>query len=198
MYIIDQTIVSDDIFEIEFICDLEQCRGACCVEGDAGAPLNEEEIAILEDIVDEVKPYMTPAGIQEIEQTGTFDYDEDGSFVTPLIDGRDCAYIYFDEQGIAKCAIEKAFEEGCSGPLEHKFKKPVSCHLYPVRLVQLDEYVAVNYHKWQICKKALKKGKSVGLPLYKYLREPLVRYFGQAWYDDLYAEGERRQKEKSL
>ncbi len=195
MFIIDKTIISEDIFDIHFVCDLDKCMGACCVEGDAGAPLLEEEIGILEDISDEVKQYMVPEGIEVIETAGTFDYDEDGNFVTPLIGNRDCAYVFYDEEGIAKCAIEKAFEEGCSATLSHKFKKPVSCHLYPVRISQVGEHEAVNYHKWHICKKALKNGKKLGVPLYKFLREPLIRYYGQDWYDELLKEGLRREQE---
>jgi len=179
MIIIDDVLVSDDLKEVYFACNLKACHGDCCVEGDAGAPLEESEIAILEDYLDEIKPYMTDKGLAVIEQYGVFDYDVDGEFVTPLVDGRECAFVYF-ENGMALCAIEKAW-------VEHKidFQKPVSCHLYPVRLDKVGENIAVNYHKWSICKPALEFGKQEGVPLYRFLKTPLIRKFGADWYAKL-------------
>ena len=185
MMIIDNILVSDDIKEVYFACNLKACRGDCCVEGDAGAPLEEEEIGIIEDYFDEIKPYMTPEGIEVVEKSGVFDYDIDGEFVTPLVNNRECAFVYFKDN-IAFCAVEKAWLEG-----KIDFKKPVSCHLYPVRLDKVGGQTAVNYHRWSICVPALRTGKNSGTPLYRYLKEPLSRKFGKEWYLKLVAAIER-------
>lgn len=182
---IDEILVSDDLKENYFACNLKACKGDCCVEGDAGAPLEEEEISILEDYVDEVKPYMTVEGKKSIEKTGVFDYDAEGDYVTPLIKNRECAFVY-KEQGIKFCAIEKAFLEG-----KIKFQKPVSCHLYPARLSKVGEFTAVNYHKWNICAPAIINGRKEGIPLYIYLKSSLTRKFGTAWYHKLVKEMDR-------
>ncbi|MBC8485425.1 MAG: DUF3109 family protein [Bacteroidetes bacterium] len=179
MIVIDNTIVSEDIRDIRFCCDLKKCKGACCIEGDAGAPIEEEEISQLEDFIDEIKPYMTNEGIKVIESNGIFDFDEKGEYVTPLVNNRECAYVYF-ENGITRCAIEKAFEEG-----KIYFQKPVSCHLYPIRITKHKDFEAVNYHKWYICQSACTLGKDINLPLYKFLKEPLVRKYGEGWYSKL-------------
>ncbi len=179
MIIIDDTIVSDDLINTKFCCDLTKCLGACCVEGDAGAPLEEEEISILEDAIDFVKPYMVEKGREVVEANGVFDYDAEGSLVTPLVNDRECAFVYF-ENNIAFCAIEKAWTEK-----KIKFQKPISCHLYPVRLNELSEMTAVNFHNWSVCKPALEKGNEIGLPVYKFLKDPLTRKFGKEWYQKL-------------
>ena len=176
---VEHTLVSDDLYLVHFLCPLEKCKGACCVEGDAGAPLTEEEISNLEDHIDDIKPYMTERGVEEIGATGVFDYDSHGEFVTPLVRGLECAFTNFHD-GIAYCSIEKAFEEG-----KIRFQKPVSCHLYPIRVSWLKEGEAVNYHKWEICKKALKNGSSKGVPLYVFCKEALIRRFGKEWYEEL-------------
>ncbi len=182
MIVIDNTIISDDLINISFVCDLTKCKGHCCVEGDAGAPLEEFEISIIEDILDEVKPYMNEKGQEVIEKTGVFDYDSGGSFVTPLVNNHECAFVIF-EDGIAMCAIEKAFLDG-----HIDFMKPISCHLYPVRITKHESYDAVNYHKWQVCNKALKKGNKENVPLFEFLREPLIRKYGRNWYNKLIKE----------
>ncbi|MFH1161317.1 MAG: DUF3109 family protein [bacterium] len=179
MISLENTLISDDLKEVFFCCDLTKCKGACCVEGDAGAPLEEEEIAFLDDYIGEIKPFMTPEGISEIEQTGVFDYDAAGNYVTPLIRNRECAYIRFEE-GLVRCTIEEAFQLG-----RIPFPKPVSCHLYPVRITRLANGETVNYHKWQICNKALEKGHREKLPLYFFLRDALIRKFGRTWYNQL-------------
>ncbi|TSA25740.1 MAG: DUF3109 family protein [Bacteroidetes bacterium] len=179
MISLDKTLISDDLKEVYFCCDLEQCKGACCVEGDAGAPLEEEEIPLLEDYLDEISPFMTLAGRVEMERTGVFDYDAAGKFVTPLIQDRECAYIRF-ENGIARCAIEEAFQQG-----KIPFPKPLSCHLYPVRISDLGPDEAVNYHQWHICNKALEKGCREKLPLYLFLEEALIRKYGRNWFNRL-------------
>ncbi len=176
---VDDILVSEDLKNIRFSCDLLQCRGGCCVEGDAGAPLEEAEIAILEDYLDEIKPYMAKKGIEVIEKTGVFDYDSDGEYVTPLVNDRECAFVRF-ENGISYCAIEKTWLEG-----KTDFQKPISCHLYPIRLSKLKHHTAVNYDRWDICNTALLKGKQDDIPLYKYLKIPLVRKFGESWYRKL-------------
>jgi hypothetical protein len=182
MIIIDNTSVSDDLYLVRFCCHLERCQGACCVAGDAGAPLEEEEISVMEDELDRFKPYMTDRGIKTIEDIGVFDYDLFGKFVTPLINDGECAFANFSG-GIAYCAIEKAYFEG-----KTKFRKPVSCHLYPVRITSYETFDAVNYQKWNICKPALKLGNKEGIPLYKFLKEALIRRYGMEWYQKLEAE----------
>lgn len=179
MIAIDKTLISDDLGDICFACDLTACKGACCVDGDAGAPLDEEEIGILEDCLEEIKPYMTEDGILQVQLTGVFDYDMFGHYVTPLVNGRECAFVYH-ENGIALCAIEKAFKEG-----KISFLKPVSCHLYPVRISKYNKFDAVNYNEWHICKPALINGKKSNIPLYIFLKDSLIRKYGESWYAEL-------------
>ena len=181
MIVIDHTIVSDDLYLVRFSCHLQRCLGSCCVGGDAGAPLEEEEISLLEDHLEDIEPFMTEGGIRTVREQGVFDYDAQGHFVTPLINDGECAFTNFDK-GIAYCSIERAHERGVVS-----FKKPVSCHLYPVRVSKYNEFEAVNYHKWNICKPALKKGKKEGLPLYRFLKMALTRKFGEEWYRNLEA-----------
>jgi len=188
MLLIDDIMVSDDLYLVKFLCPIEKCLGACCVEGDAGAPLEEEEISNMEDYVDEIMKYMITEGVDAIKQSGVFDYDVDGTFVTPLIRGGDCAFINFTK-GIAWCSIEKAFEEG-----KIPFRKPISCHLYPVRLAKVGEHEAVNYHQWQICKPALDEGTKEGIPLYAFLKDALIRRYGEAWYQKLVNEVENLER----
>lgn len=180
MIIIGNTIVSKDFLQARFICDLPHCKGDCCVKGDAGAPLEEEEISLLEDNLDSIRAYMSRDGINTIEQTGVFDYDEQGNFVTPLINDRECAFTGFHENGVSYCTIEKAYEAG-----KISFRKPVSCHLYPVRLTLKEGFIHINYHRWSICLPAVRKGEKAGLPLYRFLKDALIRKFGQQWYESL-------------
>ena len=182
MIVIDHTIVSDEIRDIRFSCDLDKCLGACCVEGDAGAPLEEEEISQLEDGIEAIKPFMHKEGIEVVKNMGVFDFDASGEYVTPLINDCDCAYVYY-ENGIARCAIEKAYEEKAID-----FQKPISCHLYPIRISKHKDFEGVNYHKWYICSPACTLGKKTGLPLYKFLKEPLIRKYGEEWYKKLVKE----------
>lgn len=179
MIAIDNTLISDDLGSVCFVCDLHACKGACCVEGDAGAPLDEDEIGIIEDLLDEIVPYMTPEGIEAVDKTGVFDYDMFGHYVTPLVNGSACAFVYF-ENDIALCAIEKAWKEG-----KIDFQKPISCHLYPVRLNTYKDFDAVNYHQWHICKPAVSNGKQLNVPLYIFLKDSLIRKYGVDWYDEL-------------
>ena len=179
MLVIDDKTVSNDLIDVNFVCNLKKCKGACCVEGDAGAPLLEEEISLLEDSLDEVKTHMTEKGLEVVEKMGVFEYDMAGEFVTPLVNGRECAFANFTD-GIAWCAIEKAFDEG-----KIEFRKPVSCHLYPIRITTYESFDAVNYHKWPICRDALVHGNRLGVPLYKFLKDPLIRRYGETWYREL-------------
>lgn len=180
MLLIDNILVSEDIADVNFVCDLKKCRGACCVEGDAGAPLEEEEIGELEASVEGIKPYLTESGRKEIDRAGVFDYDSEGDYVTPLVNGRECAFAIFDEDGVASCGIEKAFENG-----DTELRKPVSCHLYPVRIHQTRYHEALNYHKWTICDPACKLGEELQVPIYKFVGEALIRKYGEAWYEKL-------------
>lgn len=179
MLIIDNILVTDDLKEVHFSCNLSACKGECCVAGDAGAPLDEEEISVLEDDIDEILPYVPEKGVEVIKKTGVFEYDMDGTYVTPLVNNEECAFVYW-EKGISFCAIEKAFNEG-----KTSFRKPISCHLYPIRLSKVGGSIAINYHEWNVCNPALIAGKKNNLPLYIYLREPLERRFGKKWYDKL-------------
>ena len=181
MLAIGETLVSEDLIEKKFVCDLNACKGGCCVKGDYGAPLEDDETAILDDIYDKVKPYLTEKGRKAIEKQGRYIRYEKKEWVTPLIAGKECAYTIRDEQGIVKCGIEKAYYEG-----KVSFKKPVSCHLYPVRINTMKNSVeAVNYDRWSICKPACKLGDSLKVPLYKFLKESLIRKFGEKWYKEL-------------
>jgi len=180
MIAIDNTIVSEHLLEKKFVCDLAACKGECCVAGDAGAPLDEDELEMLKKVLPKVKPYMQPEGIKAVEEQGVYVFDEDGELVTPLIDGKECAFTIFDDKGIAKCAIEQAYYDG-----KIKWKKPISCHLYPVRITKYKDYDAVNYHKWNVCRPACKCGEKLDVPVYKFLREPLIRKYGENWYKQL-------------
>ncbi len=179
MLIVDKVLVSEDLLEECFCCDLEKCGGMCCVEGDVGAPIEPEEVGDMEDCYPQVRKYMQPEAVKLVDNLGTFDYDMEGEFVTPLLSDEACAYVYY-EDGIAKCAIEKAFLNG-----EIDFQKPISCHLYPIRIKKLPDYEALNYHRWEVCREACKKGKDIKLPVYKFLREPLIRKYGEEWYEKL-------------
>jgi hypothetical protein len=174
---IDDKIISLDIFERKFVCDLPACKGDCCVEGESGAPLSDEETLILEKIYGDVKPFLTATAIDEIAKQGTWVVDGDGDKVTPIINGRECVYAYYDEDKICKCAIEKAYQLGLIA-----FKKPISCHLYPIRISQYKDFEALNYHHWPICQPARVLGKKVGVPVYQFLREPIVRKYGEEFY----------------
>lgn len=179
MFSLEKTIVSEEILEKEFVCNLAACHGACCVDGDAGAPLELEETEILAQIYPKVKPFLSQKGIDAIEQQGTHVVSEFGELETPLIDGKDCVYVIFDGK-TALCGIEQAYNQGIID-----WKKPVSCHLYPIRVKEYSDFAAVNYHKWHICSDACSLGAELGVPIYQFVKEALVRKFGQQWYDEL-------------
>lgn len=180
MLAVDNILVSEEVIERRFVCDLNACKGQCCVDGDAGAPLEEAETAILDDIYEKVKPYMQLDGIKAVEKQGTYEMDIDGDLVTPLVEGKHCAYVVFDTKGIAKCAIEMAYNDGVVD-----FPKPISCHLYPIRVQKLSFNEALNYHKWQVCRPACKCGEALNVPVYKFLQAPLTRKYGKEWFDKL-------------
>ena len=177
---IDDKIISFDVFEKQFVCDLSACKGECCVEGDAGAPLKNKELDILRHIYDEVKPYMRDEGIAEIEKQGFFVSDGDGDNTTPLVNNKECAFVAFDENEIAKCTIEQAYNDG-----KIDFKKPISCHLFPIRIKQYLDFDAINYEEIKICKPACDCGEKLQVPLYCFLKEPLIRLYGEEWYGKL-------------
>ena len=184
-----KTIVSEEILENDFVCDLSACKGACCVLGEGGAPLDNEEVAMLEEIYPKVAPFLSASGVEAIECHGTSVIGEDGGLETPLVDGKECAYATFDENGIASCSIEQAYNSGAIS-----WKKPISCHLYPIRMQQYSEFAAVNYHKWQICDPACALGKELKVPIYRFTKEALIRKFGKTWYDELEGVAAKHQK----
>ncbi|MFP4047902.1 MAG: DUF3109 family protein [Bacteroidales bacterium] len=179
MVLIGEALVSLDVFEQRFICDIQQCKGNCCVEGVAGAPVEDTEGILLESILEKVKPYMRKEGLKAVKKHGAVVKDNDGDMVTPLVRGEECAYAVF-EDGIAKCAIENAYFDG-----KINFRKPISCHLYPIRISDVGGLEALNYHEWEICRAAVNKGNIEGVPVYKFLKEALVRRYGKKWYKEL-------------
>ncbi len=186
MIAIGHTLISEDIFEKQFVCDLNACKGECCVSGDSGAPLDKKELKILDKIYPIVKPYMNEKGIAAVEANGTYHLDDDGEYTTTLVkEGAECAFVFFDQHNIAKCAIEQAYIEGKTEALVNDWKKPISCHLYPIRIKEYKEYDAVNYHAWHICKPACECGAKLNVPVYSFLKEPLIRKYGSAWYTEL-------------
>ena len=180
MFAIQNTLVSLDLLERHFVCDLNACKGACCVKGDAGAPLTDDEINLLEDIIDDILPYLDEEGRAMIAEKGVFEIDVDGDKGTALLQNGRCAFALIDDNGLVSCGIEKAEKAGSVS-----FKKPISCHLYPVRITEYKEYDAVNYNKWSICKPACDCGAKLNVPLYRFLKDALIRKYGAAWYEEL-------------
>lgn len=176
---IKDTVVTLDLFREQFCCDLGACKGACCIEGDAGAPVKLEEVAQLEEASEIVWDELSPKAQEVIKAQGVVYTDQDGDIVTSIVDNKDCVFTCYDDKGCCYCAIDKAFREG-----RCKFQKPISCHLYPIRLSRMGSYTAVNYHRWDVCKAATLLGKKLNLPVYKFLKEPLIKAFGQEWWDE--------------
>lgn len=189
---IQDTLVSLDLAEQFFCCDLGSCLGECCVEGDAGAPVTEEEKKKLEEILPEIYDELLPAAREVIDSQGVTYIDEEGDLVTSIVGGRDCVFTCYEPGGLCHCAIERAYRQG-----RIDFCKPVSCHLYPLRLTEYPTFTAVNYHRWKICKCAEVLGRKNGVRLYQFLRGPLERRFGKEWYDELSAACEAYIKEYS-
>lgn len=177
---IQNALVSLDLAEEFFCCDLDQCLGACCIEGDAGAPVTPEEIMKLEEVLPDIKADLMPRAVEAIEEEGVAYTDEEGDLVTTIIDGRNCAFSCYAEGGKCLCAIDKAYREGRVG-----WRKPISCYLYPLRLTEYPTFTAVNYHRWKICRPAVANGKRLGIRLYQAMKEPLIARFGPEWYAEL-------------
>lgn len=177
---IDDTLVSLDVIERHFLCDLSHCKGECCIEGDSGAPLEKEEEAELEKLLPEVWNDLAPEAQAVIRKQGVAYKDADGDLVTSIVGDKNCVFTCQDDDGTCKCAIEKAYREG-----RVSFYKPVSCHLYPIRITEYDTFRAVNYHRWDVCRAAELLGEKEKVPVYKFLKEPLIRKFGKEWYEAL-------------
>ena len=177
---IGKTLVSLEVIEEQFVCDLQKCKGACCVAGDSGAPLEMEELDEIDKYYPSVKHLLSTEANDSVTKYGTWLKDNDGDWVTPLTNGTGaCAYTVF-EDGMAKCSFEKLYFEG-----KIPFRKPVSCHLYPIRISVFKAYDAVNYHRWDVCAPACKLGKNLKVPLFKFLKDPLIRKYGEDWYNEL-------------
>jgi hypothetical protein len=177
---VGEQLVSSQVFERKFVCDLNACKGACCIEGNSGAPLQLHEIDLLEEQLDEIEPYMRNEGKLAVQKSGVFYMDDDNEPVTTLINGAECAFVYFDEKGITKCAIETAYRDG-----KIDFNKPQSCHLYPIRIKRLHDKKVLTFEDWQICTPACACGEQLDLPVYKFLQEPIKRVFGEKFVDEL-------------
>ena len=182
MIVIDDKTISDDIVEEQFVCDLVACKGACCIAGDFGAPLDKSELQILDDIYEKVKPYLTPEGIATIEKDGKYVFvKENKEWCTTLMNKSEgCSWLVHDKNGVVGCGIEKAYYDGVID-----WKKPISCHLYPIRITKYKQYDAVNYERWHVCRAACKNGKALKVPVYKFLKEALIRKYGEDFYQAL-------------
>ena len=176
---IGDKIISKEIIEKKFICDLNSCKGACCVEGDSGAPLLKSEIKELQRVYPIVKEYMSDEGIEVVEEKGVFVIDSDNDITTPLVNNKQCAFVC-EKNGISKCSIEQAYNEN-----KIDFKKPISCHLYPIRVTEYEKFDAVNYESIDICSPACELGKQMQMPVYKFLKEPIIRKYGVDFYNEL-------------
>ncbi len=191
---IDNILVSDAVVEDQFVCDLNKCKGGCCEDGDAGAPLTREEMKIINTIYETVKPYLTKEGIREIEKNGLYQYDREFGWVTPVIDGKMCAYGFRDQNGIIKCAFEQAYYDG-----KLDWKKPVSCHLFPIKTKKSKkgDTEFVNYEpRESLCNPACKLGKKLKVPVYVFVKEALIRKFGEEFYATLEATAKYLEKNK--
>lgn len=177
---IQNTLVSLDFVERYFCCDLDSCLGECCIDGDAGAPITEEEDRKIRELLPLVWDDLLPSAQREIEENGTSYVDSEGDLVTQIVDGKNCVFTTYDKNGMCLCALEKAYREGRTD-----FYKPISCHLYPARIKEYDGFTAVNYHRWKICRCAEVLGRAKGIRVYEFLKEPLIRRFGKEWYDEL-------------
>jgi hypothetical protein len=192
MIAIDDILVSDEIVEEQFVCDLTKCKGACCVDGDAGAPLEKSELKELDKVFNDVIPYLTEEGKSEILRQGKYVYDREFGWVTPTISNGMCAYGTVDRNGVVKCGIEKAYNDG-----KINWKKPVSCHLFPIRIKKTKSAELVNYEpREDLCKAACALGKSLKVPVYQFLKEPIIRKYGQEFFDALHASAAYKKEKK--
>ena len=187
MFQLGKTIVSEDLLDKDFVCNLSACKGECCIAGEAGAPVTPEEVTILQEIYPKVRPFLRQEGIDAIEKQGTHVVSSLDELETPLVKGKECAYVTFTEAGIASCGIEDAYNAGAVN-----FRKPISCHLYPVRVQDYSEFAAVNYHRWPICDDACTLGAELKVPVYRFVKDALIRKFGPDWYSELEKVAEER------
>lgn len=197
MFEIEETIVSRDVVDVYFACDIEACRGACCVEGESGAPVLPCEKDAICEAFPLVEPLLPKRSMAYIESNGLMYYDDDDDLVTQIVDGRECVFACFERDGSCRCSFEKAHTQGANDI----FLKPISCHLYPIRLTKYKNFIAVNYHRWAICEAARERGKREGIRLYQFVKEPLIRAFGEEWYEKLDQEAmeyiRRQEREKN-
>ncbi|MGY5353017.1 DUF3109 family protein [Wenyingzhuangia sp. IMCC45533] len=191
MFQIGKTIVSEDVLQKDFVCNISACKGECCVAGDAGAPVLEEEIDKLNEVYPKIKHTLRARGVEEIEKHGTYSTNEFGEHETTLVNDKECAFVTFDKNGITSCGIEQAYNKGIID-----WKKPISCHLYPVRVQDYSEFAAVNYHHWDICDDACTLGNELKVPVYKFLKNALILRFGENWYMELEKVAEEWKKQK--
>ena len=180
MFQIDNKLVSEEIFTERFICDLTACKGACCVEGDYGAPLEQEEISNIQENLMKIKPFMTPEGIEKIEKEGVYYLDPEKMPVTTLNKNKECSFSFKEQDGTTKCSIEKSYREG-----KINFNKPISCHLYPIRIKKFNNMEAINFDEWSICNAAKICGAKHNVKVFEFLKEPLIRKYGESFYNDL-------------
>lgn len=184
MIAIDNVLISDDVVQEKFVCDLSRCKGGCCEDGDAGAPLTDEELEIVKHAYDKVEPYLTTEGKAELGKQGLYRFDKEFGWVTPTIGGGICAYGFRDASGTILCAFEKAYNDGLIS-----WKKPISCHLYPIKISRSKHsgYEMVNYEPREtLCAPACSLGKKLKVPVYQFLKEPLIRKFGEEFYEALH------------
>ena len=192
MIAIDDILVSDEIVEEQFVCDLTKCKGACCVDGDAGAPLENSELRELDKVFNEVVPYLTEEGKSELFRQGKYVYDREFGWVTPTVSNGMCAYGTVDRNGVVKCGIEQAYNDG-----KINWKKPVSCHLFPIRIKKTKSAELVNYEpREDLCQAACALGKSLKVPVYQFLKEPIIRKYGQEFFDALHASAAYKKEKK--
>ena len=180
MIILGNTLISEDVFEKEFICNLNACKGSCCIEGDAGAPVRADEKLAIEANYELIMPYLSEQSLHEMERIGAFEKDEDNEWQTTCLQSGECNFVKRDATGLLSCGIEQSYLAGQS-----KIRKPISCYLYPIRIVKVGDYEALNYHKWDICSAACTLGKQEKVRVYQFLKEPLIAKFGEAWYQEL-------------
>lgn len=180
MFQIGKTLVSESLIDQDFVCNLSACKGACCVEGEAGAPLTQDEAQWLENNHSKIEPFLPKKGREALKAQGAFIKIDSGDYETPLVSGRECVYTHFDPDGSAHCGIERAHQAGAV-----ELRKPISCHLYPVRVQDYSEFSAVNYQRWAICSDACALGASLKVPVYQFVKEALIRRFGADWYEEL-------------
>ncbi len=177
---IDGKVINTEIFRRRFICDISKCKGTCCYDGDSGAPLEEDELEKLTEVYPTVRPYLSDEENEEIAKQGLWVTDRDGDLVTPIIRGCECVYTNREEDGTWSCAIEKAYREG-----KTKWRKPISCYLYPIRVSRTRKYEMLNFHEWEVCRPAIELGEKAGTPAYKFLKDPIIAKYGEEFYNEL-------------